>query len=510
MNTNLITTLPNLIEMQSNIYRDKILFIDENRQVTYEEFYQDSLKVARGLMEIGVGRGDRVATYLHNSIDLVEAYFGIANCGALNVFLNPALMPREVEIILRDSEAQVLITDYELFLKTMDIYSRLASLKKVIVVGDLSVPEFKNKEICILKYDNLKQYGFLENKIDLSPTDPVWIQYTSGTTGIPKGAELTHQGVAWVAAAMAEVLRLNDSDVYLGALPMFHSYASCVCIVQVISIGATEIIQKAFSPLKTPDVIEKHKITIFPAVPTMFNYILNVGAPMEKFNSLRLCISAGAILTSQLRKQIEDKYNIQIYDGFGTTECCSFVTLNNIDKPRPYGSCGLVLPGMQAMVVDKNLNEVKRGELGEHLNIHRYRMRGYINRPDATAEALRNGWYRTGDICWQDEDGYFYIKGRNKEVIISGAYNIYPREVEDVINTIEGILEVAVVGMPDEGKGEVPKVVIVLKEGFSYSENDIIDFCKQNLAKYKIPKYVQFVESIPKTSSGKIKKFELK
>jgi long-chain acyl-CoA synthetase len=510
MDMSLVTTIPGLLEMKTRQYKDKVAFIDETRQITYNRLNHSTSSLAKGIIDLGIKKDERVLTYMWNSINLVELYYGLPRGGAVCVFTNPAYTPRELNHMLTDSKATAIVTDPDLYERSKVLYNNLPYLEYIIITGD-KLPENVHPGKKMLKFDQLKAGGPLAEDLDIKTTDPAWIQYTSGTTGTPKGAELSHRALTHVTAAMIEALALTDKDILLGALPLFHSYASNICVLQVVGAGATEVIVKSFSPSKTPDTIKEYGITVYPAVPTMFTYILNAKAPKETHSSLRICVSAGAILSSHLQGEFEKTYGVEIYDGWGGTETCSFSTLNRVGAPmRPAGSCGVALSGCDVRVFNNDGQEVPRGEEGEMVIKGPHVMTCYINKPEETAEALKYGYYWTGDIVTQDENGYFWVKGRRKELIISGGFNIYPKEIEDVLLAKEGILEAAVVGIEDPGRGEVPKAVVVLEEGAELSEEEILNFLKENIAKYKQPKYIQIIKELPKTSSGKVKKFLLK
>jgi long-chain acyl-CoA synthetase len=510
MEMNLVTTIPEVLKMKAKQYKDKVAFIDDTRQITYNELNQSTSSLAKGIMDLGIKKNERVLTYMGNSIDLVELYLGLPRSGAVCVFTNPAFTPREMKHLLTDSQARAIVTDMELFEKSKVLYNELPDLEYIIISGDkLPTDVFPGKKI--LKFDQLKAGGPLAEDLDLQTTDPVWLQYTSGTTGTPKGAELTHEGLTFIMSAMIEAMAISDKDILVCALPLFHAYAANFCCLMIVGAGATEVIEKRFSPTGTPDTIQKYGVTVYPAVPTMLTYILNAKIPREKLSSLRYCLSGGSILSLQMVSDFEKTYDVRILDAWGTTEVSSFSVMNRADaKMRPPGSCGVALSGTFVKVFDKNGKEVPRGQEGEMVIKGPHVMTRYINQPEATAEAFKHGYFWTGDLVTQDENGFFFIKGRNKELIISGGYNIYPKELEDVILSKKGVLEAAVVGVPDPGRGEVPKAFVVLEDGCKLTEEEILNYTKENIARYKHPKYVQIIKEIPKTPSGKTKKFMLK
>lgn len=509
MDKSLITVIPNLLKIKAQQYKDKVAFIDETRQITYAGLNQSTSSLAKGIMDLGIKKHERVLTYMWNSINLVELYYGLPRAGAVCVFTNPAYTPREMNHMLVDSKARAIVTDLDLYERSKSLYNDLPDLEYIIITGD-KLPENVHPGKKMLKFDQLKAGGPLAKDLNIKKTDPAWIQYTSGTTGTPKGAELAHGALTHVTAAIIETFAMNDKDIILGVLPLFHSYASNLCVLMAVGAGATTVIEKSFSPVKTPDTIKKYGVTFFPAVPTMITYILHSKIPKEALSSLRIVTSAGASLPKQLQDEFEKTYGIEIYEGWGTTETCSWSTANPLGAPiKPAESCGKAIAGCDVRVFDKDGKEVPRGQEGELVIKGPNVMTRYINQPEATAEALKYGYYWSGDVVVQDENGYIWIKGRNKELIVSGGFNIYPKELEEVLLAKEGILEAAVVGVKDPDKGEVPKAFCVLKDGCNLGEEEILSYLKENIARFKQPKYVQIVKELPKTSSGKVKKFML-
>ncbi len=280
MDKSLITTIPSLLKMKTQQYKDKVAFIDETRQITYNGLNQSTSAVAKGIMDLGIKKHERVLTYMWNSINLIELYCGLPRGGVVCVFTNPAYTPRELNHMLVDSKARAIVTDLDLYERSKVLYDKLPDLEYIILTGD-KLPENVHPGKKMLKFDQLKAGGPLAEDLDIKMTDPAWIQYTSGTTGTPKGAELTHGALTHVTAAIIDALAITNKDVLLAVLPLFHSYASNVCVLLVIGAGATEVIQKSFSPVKTPEIIEKYGITVYPAVPTMFTYILNANNSKE-------------------------------------------------------------------------------------------------------------------------------------------------------------------------------------------------------------------------------------
>jgi long-chain acyl-CoA synthetase len=499
----LVLPMGELIEKQAGEHGAKTLFICNGQERSYAEFEERAARLAGGLQALGIRKGDRVACYMPNSTELLEAYFAISKAGAVVVFLNALLTPREIRYILQDSEAKVIFTSPNLLSSVQEVWPAAKRLETVVVNGDRVPPE------CVRLDDLLRRGVFTPVAVQVE--DEAWLGYTSGTTGQPKGAILTHKGATYVAAAVVDRYGLRADDIVLCALPLFHSYALNSCMIQVMMAGACQVIIERFSPDGVLQAIQDHKVTVFPGVPTMFNYLVNYPDRAKyDLRSLRICKSAGAVLPAKLMQDFETLYGVPVLDGYGITEAHSFVTLSDPKGRRPPGSCGTALPGVDVRIVDHEDRDVPHGERGELVYRGPNLPVGYVNRPEATAEALRGGWYHSGDVAYMDTEGYVYIVDRMKDTIICGAYNIYPKEVEDVIYAHPAVLDVAVVGVPDEAKGEIPKACVVFKPGAAATAVELEQYCRQNLAAYKVPRIFEFMDKVPKTASGKTQRFLLR
>jgi acyl-CoA synthetase (AMP-forming)/AMP-acid ligase II len=502
MREDLVIPLGELASQQAVRYGSKTLFAAGAARRSYAEFDGRATRLAAGLQALGVKPGDRVACYMPNSIELIEAYFAVAKAGAVVVFLNALLTAREIRYILQDSAARVVFTVPALRRAVEEVRADTPRLEHVVLHGATAPGT--------VAFDALAAAnGFAP--VPVAAADVAWLGYTSGTTGQPKGAILTHRGAAYVAAAMVDRLGFDEGDVVLCALPLFHSYALNSCMIQVLMAGASEVILERFAPGPVLDAIATHRVTVFPGVPTMFNVLVNF-PERDRYDvrSLRLCQSAGAVLPAKLMHDFEAVYGVPLLDGYGITEAHSFVTSNAPGRPRRDGSCGTPLPGVDVRIVDLEDRDVPPGERGELVFRGPNLPVGYVNRPDATAQALRGGWYHSGDVAYADPDGSLHVVDRMKDVIIRGGYNIYPKEVEDVLYDHPSVLDVAVVGIADETLGEVPKACVVLKSGAAAAADELEAHCRRNLAAYKIPRAFEFRSELPKTASGKIQRFLLR
>jgi len=347
------------------------------------------------------------------------------------------------------------------------------------------------------------------------PDDTALILYTSGTTGQPKGAELSHLNMLLNARLSESMYPKRDHDVHLITLPLFHSFGQSVQMNAGLYNRATLVLLPRFSPDAAFRLMERESVTIFAGVPTMFWALLNdPGAnnyDLEKIASyLRLCISGGAAMPVEIMKAFEARFNVPILEGYGLSETSPVATFNRLDRPTKPGSIGLPVWGVSVRLVDQQDHDVGGRERGEILIRGHNVMKGYYKRPEATAEAMRNGWFHTGDIGWRDEEGYLYIVDRVKDMIIRGGFNVYPREIEEVLMTHPAVSLAAVIGLRHERLGEEVKAFVILKEGTELTEAELVAWSKRNMADYKYPRLIEFRETLPMTATGKILKSELR
>ena len=499
----LVIPLGDLIRKQAARYGSKMLFECHGVRRSYAEFDERTTRLAGGLQALGVRPGDKVACYMPNSIELIEAYNAISKAGAVTVFLNALLTAREIRFVLQDSESKVIFTAPGLLANVQEVRPDAGHLETIVVTGGTPPRD-------TVRFDDVLKGGPYRD-VPVKTEDVVWLGYTSGTTGRPKGAILTHLGATHVGATVADRFGYREDDIVLCALPLFHSYAVNSCMIQVMMAGAGQVILERFTPDGVLQAIQDHRITVFPGVPTMFNYLVNFPDRAKyDLTSLRIAKSAGAVLPAKLMHDFETLYGVPLVDGYGITEAHSFVTLNDPRGKRPDGSCGKAIEGVDVRIVDGQDRDVPAGERGELIFRGPNLPLGYVNGPEATAEALRGGWYHSGDVAYMDAEGYVYIVDRIKDTIICGGYNIYPKEVEDVIYAHPAVLDVAVVGVADEAKGEIPKACVVLKPEATVTAGELEAYCRQNLAAYKVPRVIEFMDAIPKTASGKTKRFLLR
>jgi long-chain acyl-CoA synthetase len=372
-------------------------------------------------------------------------------------------------------------------IENLSLYSKMKSFPEVIASGELS---FKGP--------------------DLNDDDVALILYTSGTTGKPKGAMLTHKNLYSNAKDTGEYLRMNDEDRVITTLPMFHVFCLTVALNAPLLSGATLLIVPRFSPKEIFELAKEYKATVFAGVPTMYNFLYQLpDANPEDLSTLRLCISGGASLPVALLNNFEKKFNVRVSEGYGLSEASPVTCFNPLDRPRKAGSIGTSILHVENKIVNELGEELAPGEVGELIVRGPNVMKGYYKMPEETAATIRDEWLYTGDLAKMDEDGYFYIVDRKKDIIIVGGYNVYPREVEEVLYNHPDVVEVAVLGVPDPNLGEAVKCYVVSKNP-AVTEEQLLEYCKEHLAKYKIPESITFLEELPKNTTGKILRRALK
>jgi long-chain acyl-CoA synthetase len=456
-----------------------------------------SARLAALLQHKGVGQGDRVGIMLPNVPYFPIAYYGILRAGATAVPMNVLLKGREVAFYLENPGAELLLA-WHGFAEEAQKGAEQAGAEVISVAPG----EFEQ---------HLAQHEPDTSVADVRGEDTAVILYTSGTTGEPKGAELTHDNLRKNAQVSLDTLfDIGPDDVLLGALPLFHTFGQTVCMNCSTLGGATLTFIPRFDPGKALQIIERDRVTIFAGVPTMYNAMLNhPDRDKVDVSCLRLCASGGAAMPGETLRGFEEAFRCKILEGYGLSETSPVASFNHPDKERKIGSIGTPIEGVEMKVVDEQDNDLPTGEVGEIVIRGHNIMKGYWRREEATEEAMRGGWFHTGDMAKVDEDGYFFIVDRKKDMIIRGGYNVYPREVEEVLYQHPDVLECAVLGVPDESLGEEVGAVVVLKEGKSADAEDLQSYVKGEVAAYKYPRKVWFVDELPKGPTGKILKREI-
>ena len=479
---------------------ERIAFKLDDVELPYGHLAEGTAQMAGVLKERGIGPGDSVGVMLPNVPYFPVAYYGVLRLGAAVVPMNVLLKGREVEYYLKDSEAKALIV-WHGFAEEAQAGAAAAGVEVIVVQPG----EFEQL---------LGGAEPARDLVDRDEQDTAVILYTSGTTGSPKGAELTHVNLLTNARVNIETLiEITDEDRLLGALPLFHSFGQTCTMNAGILAGAMISLIPRFDPVKALEILQRDKITVFMGVPTMYNAMLAV--PNHKdydTSSLRLCVSGGASLPVETLNTFEQEFGCKILEGYGLSETSPVASFNHPDKERKAGSIGTPIHGVEMKLIDDDGNDVTMGgdEVGEIAIRGHNVMKGYWNKPDATADSIdSDGWFKTGDMARVDEDGYFFIVDRKKDLIIRGGYNVYPREVEEVLFAHPAVQEAAVVSVPHSELGEEVGAAIALKAGEDASAQDIQDYCKQQVAAYKYPRHIWFVDELPKGPTGKILKREI-
>jgi len=467
-------------------------------ELNYSMLDEASARVAGLLKSKGLEPGDRVGLMLPNVPYFPAIYYGILRAGGVVVPMNVLLKGREVGFYLEDPGAKLLFAWGD-FAEAAEAGAEKAGAETILVKPG----EFEN-----LLGEQEPDREVAERAAD----DTAVILYTSGTTGQPKGAELTHANLSRNSTGVAEKLgEITEDDVILGALPLFHSFGQTCCMNSAVTVGAMVTLLPRFDPDNALQIIERDGVTLFQGVPTMYNAMLHSqSCDSADCSSLRICISGGAAMPAELMRAFEEKFGCIILEGYGLSETSPVASFNHPDKERKPGSIGTPIEGVEMQVWDDDGNELPQGEVGEIVIRGHNIMKGYWNRDDANKEAITDdGWFRTGDMAKVDEDGYFFIVDRKKDLIIRGGYNVYPREIEEVLYEHPQIQEAAVVGVPHDELGEEVGAAVVLKQGESLEADELKSYVKEQVAAYKYPRKVWFVDELPKGPTGKILKREI-
>jgi long-chain acyl-CoA synthetase len=486
----------NLVEAK-DMYPDRAAVRLDDRILTYGQLDERSGRVAGLLAGLGVEPGDRVALMLPNVPEFPVLYYGVLRAGATVVPMNPLLKAREVEFYLGDSGVRVIFAWHA----TAD-----ESDKGAEAAGAHLVP------VATATFDRLLgEHAPLMAVSDLADDATAVILYTSGTTGKPKGAELTHANLRRNAAVSASTLfHLEPDDVVMGCLPLFHSFGQTCGLNAVVGSGACLTLVPRFDPGKALEVIQRDRVTVFEGVPTMYVALLNHPRRGDyDVGSLRLCVSGGAALPVEVLRGFEEAFGCIILEGYGLSETSPVASFNHPGRERKPGSIGTPIEGVEIRVVDPAGQDVPAGGVGEIAIRGHNIMKGYWRHEQATGEAIPDGWFRTGDLARQDEDGYLFIVDRKKDLIIRGGYNVYPREIEEVLYEHPAVAEAAVIGIPHRTHGEEVGAAVVLKPGAEATATELQAFCKERVAAYKYPRHVWLEATLPKTATGKLLRREV-
>lgn len=501
-----VISLPEAFDKCVNNYPNNVAMIFQGQYLSYREMGNQVSRFAAALYDLGVRKGDRVGLMSPNSAQWQIAYYAILKLGAIVVQTNPMYMEREIEYQMNDAGAETLIVLDTLYPRVENIRQN-TTLKRVILIGLTGeAPEYEG----LYRFSDLIKGAELQlPAVTIDPKEDIAVlQYTGGTTGVSKGVMLTHFNLVANAYMTKEWFPQCEpgKERVLTVLPLFHVYAMTSCMNFSIVTGSTQIILPRFEIDKVLEAINDYAPTIFPGAPTMYVAVNNHPRVKEyNISSIKFCISGSAPLPMEVGQKFRELTGGKLVEGYGLSEASPTTHCNPMNEMNRPGSIGLPFPDtlVKVMDIETGTKEMPIGEVGELVIKGPQVMRGYWNRPHESKLVLRDGWLYTGDIAKMDEDGFCYIVDRKKDMIIAGGYNIYPREVEEVLYEHPKILEAAVVGVPDPYRGETVKAFVVLREGMMATEEEIISYCRQKMAAYKAPRAIEFREALPKTAVGK-------
>jgi len=514
-----VLNLSIFLEDSARRYPDREAVVLGDTRLTYAQVNGAANQVANLLVSRGIRPGDKVALSCPNLPYFPILYYGILKAGAVVVPLNVLLKGREIAYHLGDSEAKA----YFCFQGTADLpmgteghagFEQADGCEQFFMVtaDPAAASPVEGTETL---GQALKDQSPVFESVQTQETDGAVILYTSGTTGQPKGAELSHSNLVMNALTCNRLFGSRPAgDTHLLTLPLFHSFGSSVQMNAGFSNAATLVLVPRFDAKQVVDLMQKEDITFFAGVPTMYWGLL--GALTDDVDvdriaaNLRISVCGGASLPVEIIKSFKERFHVQILEGYGLSETSPVATFSDPDRePRP-GSIGIPIWGVECKLIDPEWKTIEGAdEVGEIAMRGHNIMKGYYNRPEATAEVMKDGWFRSGDLARRDEDGYYYIVDRAKDMIIRGGYNVYPREIEEVLMTHEAVSLAAVVGIPDESHGEEIKAFIILNEGATVTEDELRGWAKEQMANYKYPRVIEFAPTLPMTATGKILKREL-
>ncbi len=508
--------LASILRNSAARYPNLTATIDGAVRSTYRELDEAARRFAGELLAAGVQPGDRVAVMVPNVPGFTIAYFGVLYAGCVVVPLNTLLVANEVAFQLEDSEARALVVHAQTAAVAIEAAQRVAVCRHIYTVGcDAAAHPVGAKRL-----EEVIHSGRAADLAQTAADDTAVVLYTSGTTGKPKGAELTHFGLYYNAQLVAErvfsrwpdaIAVLRPGDVGLAALPLYHAFGQTNIQNALLYSGGTISYLLRFCAADAAVAIARDRVTFFAGVPTMYIALLTDPAVSDgQLATLRYCVSGGAALPIEVKQQFTQRFGLAVQEGYGLTETSPLACMQSIDEAAKAGTIGKAAFGVEMKIVDDQDREVPRGERGEIVIRGHNIMKGYFKRPEATTEAMRNGWFHSGDIGFVDEDGDFIIVDRKKDLIIRGGYNVYPREVEEALYAHPAVAEAAVIGVHDARLGEEVTAFVAFMPGVSATVDQIIQHCKTLVAAYKYPRVVTILDTLPKGPTGKILKRALR
>ncbi len=498
------------LDASAQEYPNKTALILDDLRMTYTELLISARKVANILRERGIGKGDKVALMIPNTPHFPIIYYGILNCGATVVPINCLLKSSEIQYQLEDSDAEVFFTWKGFLEESGKAFLQTETCHHLLVVS--TIMDMEPPPVGELLMPLLLAAPSEFDMVQTMPEDTAVILYTSGTTGTPKGAELTHFNVFFNAFyAKDHIVKGFPEDVGLVVLPLFHSFGQTCVMNAGLLAGMTLTMMPQFDTKKTFEIIQRDKVTFLAAVPTMFFWMLNYeDADVYDLSSLRVTVSGGSALPVEVLDKFEKRFGVRILEGYGLTETSPIASFNMPDKPSRAGSIGTPIWGCQMKLMREDGSFAPVGEVGEIVVRGHNVMKGYYKKPGATESVVVDGWFHTGDLAKMDEDGYFFIVDRKKDLIIRGGMNIYPREIEEVIYGHPDVVEVCVIGVADEARGEEVRAYVALRSDADTKPEEIRAYCQERMARYKVPRDVVILPVLPKGPTGKLLKRKLR
>ncbi|MFD4647120.1 long-chain fatty acid--CoA ligase [Streptomyces sp. NPDC058441] len=484
-----------LLARSARSHADRTAVRQGDRVLTYGELDDLTARFAALLRVRGVRAGDRVAMVLPNVLHFPVVYYGILRAGGVVVPMNPLLKSDEIAFVLRDCATRFLVASP-------------SSADEAVPAAAMAGVEYLVADPATLDAQ-LRLAPPVTEEAGNADDDTAVILYTSGTTGTPKGAELTHRNlVSNALTAAGTLLCVGPDDVLFGGLPLFHAFGQTCALNTAITAGACLTLLPRFDSATALEILRRDEVTVFLGVPTMYTALLQsgVGSALPR---LRLGVSGGSALPVELLHAAERELGVTVLEGYGLSETSPVACFNPPDRPRKPGSIGLPVRGVELRLVAEGGRVVGPGEVGELAIRGENVMKGYWNRPDATARAFQEGWFHSGDLARVDDDGYYFIVDRKKDLVIRGGYNVYPREIEEVLYRHPDVAEAAVIGVPDPARGEEVAAVVVLRPGARITTDELRDYVRQRVAAYKYPRIVRFVDELPKGATGKILKRDI-
>lgn len=493
-----------IIDLNAKLYPDKPAVIFENSSISYKELAELTNQFANVLKEMGIKKGSAVAVYMHNSLEFAISFIGILKTGAFVIPINTMLKERETQYILHNSNAELIIVHGSYLQIIHNIKKNLPALKNIVLCSDTMDSACTSFKHLMRSSSTAPVTSFCE------PDDIAVVMYTSGTTGNPKGVMLTHSNIITGTWAQINTFSWNESDVCVAAIPLFTvSGQQCVFLAPLFC-GATMVLQERYHLQSFLELNSHYQCTRLMGPPTLVIDIYNADTKSYHLDRWKLLITGGAALPVKVIEGFERKFTTKILDAYGLTESTAMNCGNTFWGKKKHGSVGHPVADFQIKIVDDQDQELPPGSDGEIVVRGLGVMKGYFNNPDATAEAVRNGWLHTGDIGRFDEDGHLFIIDRKKDMIIVSGFNVYPREMEEILFTYPAVKNAAVIGIPDSRRGEIPCACIELREGSHAREQDIMEYVNSRVAAYKAIRQVYFVKELPRGPGGKILKREMR